>query len=129
MFTARLGDSQSRLPLMPKPTTSETKATNMTPLRPTFPRQMFFKFIQRSYFFFTASTSFFTRIQVAAGLFLQHAENIDHLFGDWNIGFTFSAQGVRYFTQVHERLGTETNDKSRKVDFRKGFMTRLGFAL
>src|SRR5215475_12178779 len=48
MFTALLGDSQSRLPLIPRPITSETKATNRTPFKPTFPLQMLFQFIERS---------------------------------------------------------------------------------
>src|ERR1043166_4351348 len=57
-LSARLGASQSSAPLIPSPTTSETKATKTTPLKLTFPVQLFFKSIELSYFFFTASTYF-----------------------------------------------------------------------
>src|SRR5262249_55922793 len=71
---------------------------------------------------------FFTRIQVTTGLLMQHNDNIDHLFSHWNIGFTLPTERVRDLTQMHQRLSAETDDKSRKVDFGKGFLTRLGFA-
>ncbi len=134
-FTARLGASQSRLPLIPSPTTRETKATSTTPFEAHVTAPHVFQFINGSYRFFTASTYFMRRsnrmssinrsslaLRLPRVFSLEHAENIDHLLRHRHVSLDFAAHGTGHLAQVHQRLRAKTDYESRKIDLGQRLM-------
>src|ERR1044071_7167487 len=132
MLTARLGANQSRLPLIPSPIASETKAINTAPFRPTPPAQISFSFIEWLLSFFDRLDVFhaqvvqdvfhqpiFARIEISPRFIFQQPQYIDHLLRRGHIDFNLAAQRVGNLTEMHERLRAQTDHKGRKVDLRQ----------
>src|SRR5689334_3660566 len=131
-LTARLGANQSRLPLIPSPMASETKAINTAPFRPTPPAQISFSFIEWLLSFLHRLDVFhaqveqnifhqpiFARVEISSRFVFQQPQYIDHLLRRGHIDFNLATHRVGNLTEMHERLRAQTDNKGRKVDLRQ----------
>src|SRR5438132_4306023 len=58
----------------------------------------------------------FGRIEIAARLFLQHADDVDQLPHGREIGFGLSGDRIGNLAQVHQRLCAETHEEGAEGD-------------
>jgi hypothetical protein len=71
----------------------------------------------------------FSGVEIAAGFFPEHADDVDHLLRHRKIARDFSRYRVRDLAEMHQSLRAETDDKRRKIQLGEvvaGFV--LGFA-